>query len=174
MLDIPAATVARAIDVLRAGPMRADEFARRMWPERSADRTPGQQSRVGHHSTRHTFITWARRGGARADVLEVVTHNAAGRMIDQYTHWDWAPLCDAVACLDYLGNVPTTVAEAPTSDGQPEGAVVSTLRSAVTVPNPAVTGPGPASAGGAVVEAPGIATELHEPSARRRAEAKCQ
>jgi len=53
------------------------------------------------HATRHTFITWARRGGARGEVLEVVTHNAAGKMIDQYTHWDWAPLCEAVACLRY-------------------------------------------------------------------------
>jgi hypothetical protein len=57
------------------------------------------------HSTRHTFITWARRGGARSDVLEVVTHNAAGKMIDQYTHWDWEPLCDAVACLNYASGV---------------------------------------------------------------------
>jgi len=70
------------------------------------------------HSTRHTFITWARRGGARADVLEVVTHNAAGKIIDQYTHWDWAPLCEAVSCLDYGAetsgaNVTAVPAEAP-------------------------------------------------------------
>jgi integrase len=51
------------------------------------------------HSTRHTFITLCRRAGARADVLERVTHNAAGAMIDNYTHFDWAPLCDAVLCL---------------------------------------------------------------------------
>jgi integrase len=55
------------------------------------------------HSTRHTMITWARRGGARPDVLEKITHNAAGRIIDQYTHWDWEPLCQAVLCLDYVG-----------------------------------------------------------------------
>jgi len=55
------------------------------------------------HSTRHTMITWARRGGARPDVLEKITHNAAGRIIDQYTHWDWEPLCQAVLCLDYAG-----------------------------------------------------------------------
>lgn len=52
------------------------------------------------HSTRHTFITLARRGGARADVLERVTHNARRTMIDRYTHFDWAPLCEAVACLN--------------------------------------------------------------------------
>lgn len=51
------------------------------------------------HSSRHSFITHARRGGARPDVLEKVTHNAAGAMIDRYTHWEWEPLCEAVACF---------------------------------------------------------------------------
>ena len=37
----------------------------------------------------------------REDVLERVTHNAAGDIIDQYTHFDWEPLCEAVACIDY-------------------------------------------------------------------------
>ncbi len=55
----------------------------------------------GCHLTRHTMITWARRGGARPDVLERVTHNAKGVIIDQYTHWDWEPLCDAVRCINY-------------------------------------------------------------------------
>src|SRR6185312_15154889 len=48
------------------------------------------------HSTRHTFITLARRGGARPDVLERVTHNASGSIVDQYTHWEWEPLCETV------------------------------------------------------------------------------
>lgn len=51
------------------------------------------------HATRHTFITLCRRGGARPDVLERVTHNAKGAMIDRYTHMQWAPLCEAVLCL---------------------------------------------------------------------------
>lgn len=51
------------------------------------------------HATRHTFITAVRRDGARPDVLERVTHNARGGMIDRYTHFEWAPLCEAVACL---------------------------------------------------------------------------
>lgn len=54
------------------------------------------------HSTRHTFLTLARRGGAREEVIEQVTHNARGSMVDQYTHWDWAPLCEAVMCLPSL------------------------------------------------------------------------
>ncbi len=35
-------------------------------------------------------------------MLEAVTHNAAGRMIDSYTHWEWAPLCEAVSCFPSL------------------------------------------------------------------------
>jgi hypothetical protein len=57
-------------------------------------------NKVSLHSTRHTFITLARRGGARAEVIERITHNAAGSIVDQYTHWDWAPLCEAVLFLD--------------------------------------------------------------------------
>lgn len=54
------------------------------------------------HSSRHAFITLARRGGARKDVLEKVTHNAGGDIVDQYTHWDWDPLCEAVSCFPNL------------------------------------------------------------------------
>lgn len=51
------------------------------------------------HATRHTFISLCRRGGARKDVLERITHNARGDIIDRYTHLDWLPLCEAVLCL---------------------------------------------------------------------------
>lgn len=51
------------------------------------------------HATRNTFITMCRRGGARKDFLERVTHNATGDVVDAYTHWDWDPLCEAVLCL---------------------------------------------------------------------------
>lgn len=58
------------------------------------------------HSCRHTFVTLCRRGGARADVLERVSHNASGKMIDRYTHFDWEPLCEAVLCLKIV-SLPT-------------------------------------------------------------------
>lgn len=57
------------------------------------------------HSTRHTFISLARRGGARKEVIERITHNAAGDIVDAYTTWDWAPLCEAVRC--FLPGTPT-------------------------------------------------------------------
>lgn len=71
------------------------------------------------HATRHTFITMCRRGGARKDVLELVTHNSAGDILDVYTHMDWQPLCDAVLCLsvdvgvDGVLQLPCSVVEAP-------------------------------------------------------------
>jgi integrase len=52
------------------------------------------------HSTRHTFISVARSNGARPDVLERVTHNSSGEVIDTYTTFEWRPLCDAVARFD--------------------------------------------------------------------------
>jgi integrase len=58
------------------------------------------------HSMRHTMITLARRGGARKDVLEKVTHNARGDIVDRYTHLDWAPLCEAVAAIGSLFAAP--------------------------------------------------------------------
>lgn len=51
------------------------------------------------HSSRHTFISLARRGGARKDVLERITHNSKGDIVDGYTAWDWLPLCEAVLCF---------------------------------------------------------------------------
>jgi hypothetical protein len=43
------------------------------------------------HDTRDTFISLARRDGARKDVLERITHNATGDIVDRYTTFDWAP-----------------------------------------------------------------------------------
>ena len=55
----------------------------------------------GNHALRRYFITYARRGGARKDMLERVTHNASGDILDVYTDADgiWPALCEAVLCL---------------------------------------------------------------------------
>jgi integrase len=55
----------------------------------------------GTHIARHTFITAARRT-APPDVVESITHNAAGSTafesaIAGYTHTQWDQMCDAVA-----------------------------------------------------------------------------
>ena len=55
--------------------------------------------RKGTHSFRRFFISYARMDGARKDVVEKITHNAKGEMIDQYTYLGWETLCEAVNCL---------------------------------------------------------------------------
>jgi hypothetical protein len=46
MYEVKQAQVARAVDVLRAGPLTAAQFAARMWPDRERD--PGRQAQAGH------------------------------------------------------------------------------------------------------------------------------
>lgn len=53
---------------------------------------PGQ----GFHSLRRFFVSFSRMDGAPADVIERITHNAAGAMIDRYTFFGWETLCAAV------------------------------------------------------------------------------
>ena len=72
------------------------------------------------HRLRDTFISLARRGGARKDVLERVTHNAAGDIIDRYTSFDWQPLCEAVSCLKISDSKrPTSVRSRSTASWTP-------------------------------------------------------
>lgn len=51
------------------------------------------------HATRNTFITLCRRGGGEEKLVQLITHNAKGTMVDQYTQTDWAPLCRTIRCL---------------------------------------------------------------------------
>lgn len=53
----------------------------------------------GTHAFRRAFISLARSDGARADMLERVTHNARGTVLDGYTSPEWTALCEAVSCL---------------------------------------------------------------------------
>jgi len=62
-----------------------------------------QASRVYMPGAQHGFyIRGGRREsiGARSDVLEQITHNARGAIIDVYTAWEWPALCEAVSCLE--------------------------------------------------------------------------
>ncbi len=61
----------------------------------SVQRSPGQ----AFHSLRRFFITHVRADGAARDVVERITHNARGSMVDRYTHWEWETLCKAVGYL---------------------------------------------------------------------------
>ncbi len=87
------------------------------------------------HSTRHTFISLCRRGGARKDVLERITHNAVGDIVDGYTLWDWKPLCEAVECF---GRGQVTGDAARPYDAHLEGSEQGNLLARVTgKPSPA-------------------------------------
>jgi integrase len=62
------------------------------------------------HSTRHTMITLALRGGAVKEDLRKVTHNPKGDIVDQYNHQDWSQLCRvvlAIGSLDDFGARPS-------------------------------------------------------------------
>jgi integrase len=55
----------------------------------------------GMHGLRRFFVTCTRVGGARPDVLERITHNAKGTILDTYTDAEglWSALCESVQCL---------------------------------------------------------------------------
>lgn len=80
----------------RAGANHTKSSAYKAWRSTLAAAGVGNRSL---HSTRHTFLTLARRGGAPRDVVETITHNAAGTIVDQYTHWEWEPLCAVMLCF---------------------------------------------------------------------------
>lgn len=65
-------------------------------------------TRRGQHATRHTFTTQARRASPQAkEIVEQLTHNAEGEMVDNYTHWEWEPLCSVISAYPSLLPVPS-------------------------------------------------------------------
>ena len=55
----------------------------------------------GCHAFRRAFISLARSDGARGEIIETITHNARGSIVDVYTSYEWAPLCAAVSALRF-------------------------------------------------------------------------
>ena len=49
------------------------------------------------HALRRTFVSLARDGGARGDLLRWVTHTPPRASLDQYTTPSWSSLCEEVA-----------------------------------------------------------------------------
>jgi integrase len=58
--------------------------------------------KMGTHSFRRYFETYATLGGARDDMLERITHNKRGTIVNAYIDQDklWPRLCEAVLCLE--------------------------------------------------------------------------
>lgn len=92
------------------------------------------------HSTRHTFITHAQRGGAEQKLVELITHNAKGTIIDRYTTRSWAELCQATLSVQYDGPL-----DAEPNDGGNDGsrAWTRTSESAKTTRETRVAGEAP-------------------------------
>ena len=70
------------------------------------DRVAAKVAKVrgrAQHATRHTFLTQARRASPQAkELAEKITHNAEGEMVDNYTHWEWEPLCAVISAYPSL------------------------------------------------------------------------
>lgn len=69
------------------------------------------------HRLRDTCISLARRDGARKDVFERISHNAVGDIIDRYTLFDWAPLCEAMLALKFDLTEPPALPAPPSGGG---------------------------------------------------------
>jgi len=52
------------------------------------------------HGLRRWFISTCRNASARTEVVELMTHNAKGEVIDAYTSWEWSTLCGEVSKLE--------------------------------------------------------------------------
>ena len=52
------------------------------------------------HGLRRWFISTCRNASARTEVVELMTHNANGDVIDAYTSWEWSTLCGELAKLE--------------------------------------------------------------------------
>jgi integrase len=86
----------------------------------------GLPSRRGH-DLRRTFITLARADGARAELLEMISHAPRGNIINIYTSMPWANLCAEVAKLNIV---------------LPQDAEIVSLRRAANDVSPELSGPG--------------------------------
>ncbi len=49
---------------------------------------------------RRWFISTCRNASARTEVVELMTHNAKGEVIDADTSWEWSTLCDELRKLE--------------------------------------------------------------------------
>jgi hypothetical protein len=52
------------------------------------------------HGLRRWFISTCRNASARTEVVELMTHNAKGEVIDAYTSWERSTLCDEITKLE--------------------------------------------------------------------------
>lgn len=51
------------------------------------------------HDLRRTMITLSRADGARPDLLKWITHGPSKSILDEYTSFPWAPICETIGLL---------------------------------------------------------------------------
>jgi hypothetical protein len=71
------------------------------------------------------MISAARSSGARGDVLELMTHNAKGDVIDAYTSWEWSTLCGELTKLEVDLNPANLIVLPVAKNETPETTAVS-------------------------------------------------
>ncbi len=64
-----------------------------------ANRSARSSSRPGLDACERGPRT-CRNASARTEVIELMTHNANGEVIDAYTSWEWSTLCDEITKLE--------------------------------------------------------------------------
>jgi len=85
MYEVKQAAIARAIDILRGGPLTAAQFAVKMWPDRCTDRTPGQHSKMGHSFLRRLGeLNYVSRIGSLWTVSVLDGRSAGGQTTNGY------------------------------------------------------------------------------------------
>jgi integrase len=123
------------------------------------------------HSFRRAMITCARVDGVREDLLEQITHNARGTMIDAYTYFGWPELCAAIAGLKLAvrrGATVTRIAAARDGSGSGHALGHADANGPETVNDlGAVLMEAPGVEGSAHVARPGISAEIARSDARR-------
>jgi hypothetical protein len=69
------------------------------------------------HGLRRWFISTCRNASARTEVVELMTHNAKGEVIDAYTSWEWSTLCGELTKLEVDLN-PAKLIALPVAKGE--------------------------------------------------------
>lgn len=70
-------------------------------------------TRRGTHTGRRWFASYSRMDGASKDIIERITHNPTGEVIDRYTYFGWESLCAEVLKLKVLARPAAEVVSLP-------------------------------------------------------------
>jgi integrase len=93
----------------------------------------GLRHRRGH-DLRRTFVTLCRVDGARKDILEMISHNPRGNIVDIYTSMPWPSLCEEVAKLKVERRKGAAIPTPETPQVREKTSALTTVLTTVTPP----------------------------------------